>query len=91
MTALGAGGDGLGPDLRGRSGRAADRPLLALPAQTVVFVVVATLLALAVLGGLGASAGGGGIFRGAMRVTLWGVLAMGATVVVGTLFGVTVG
>ncbi|GGF80713.1 membrane protein [Paracoccus acridae] len=65
--------------------------LLAPPAQIVVFVVVATLLALAVLGGLGASAGGAGILRGAMRVTLWGVLAMGATAVVGTLFGVTVG
>ena len=65
--------------------------LLAPPAQTVVFVGVATLLALAVLGSLGASAGGAGILRGAMRVTLWGVLAMGATAVVGTLFGVTVG
>ena len=65
--------------------------MVAPPAQTVVFVVVATLLALAVLGGLGASAGGAGIFRGAMRVMLWGVLAMGATAVVGTLFGVTVG
>lgn len=65
--------------------------MLAPPAQIVVFVVVATLLALAVLGGLGASAGGAGIFRGAMRVMLWGVLAMGATAVVGTLFGVTVG
>lgn len=65
--------------------------LLAPPAQIVVFVVVATLLALAVLGGLGASAGGAGILRGAMRVTLWGVLAMGATALVGTLFGVTVG
>ncbi|MFC3631783.1 VIT family protein [Paracoccus angustae] len=65
--------------------------LLAPPAQIVVFVVVATLLALAVLGGLGASAGGAGILRGALRVTLWGVLAMGATAIVGTLFGVTVG
>ena len=65
--------------------------MLAPPAQTVVFVVVATLLALAVLGGLGASAGGAGIFRGAIRVMLWGVLAMGATAIVGTLFGVTVG
>ena len=65
--------------------------MLAPPAQIVVFVVVATLLALAVLGGLGATAGGAGILRGAIRVALWGVLAMGATAVVGTLFGVTVG
>ncbi|QIR86805.1 VIT family protein [Paracoccus sp. AK26] len=65
--------------------------MLAPPAQIVVFVVVATLLALAVLGSLGASAGGAGILRGALRVVLWGVLAMGATAIVGTLFGVTVG
>ncbi|WP_306752317.1 VIT1/CCC1 transporter family protein [Paracoccus actinidiae] len=64
--------------------------MLAPPAQIVVFVVVATLLALAVLGGLGATAGGAGILRGAIRVALWGVLAMGATAIVGTLFGVTV-
>lgn len=65
--------------------------MVAPPTLIVVFVVVATLLALAVLGGLGASAGGAGILRGALRVVLWGVLAMGATAIVGTLFGVTVG
>jgi vacuolar iron transporter family protein len=65
--------------------------MLAPPALITVFVAVATLLALAVLGGLGASAGGAGVGRGAMRVTLWGVLAMGATAIVGALFGVTVG
>ena len=65
--------------------------VLAPPVQIVVFVVAATLLALGVLGGLGATAGGAGVLRGAMRVMLWGVLAMGATALVGTLFGVTVG
>lgn len=65
--------------------------ILAPPSQIVLFVVVATLLALAVLGSLGASAGGAGILRGAMRVTLWGVLAMGATAVVGMFFGVSTG
>lgn len=65
--------------------------MVAPPTLIVVSVVIATLLALAVLGGLGASAGGAGILRAAMRVVLWGVLAMGATALVGTLFGVTVG
>ncbi|MDZ7710879.1 MAG: VIT family protein [Roseovarius sp.] len=65
--------------------------LLAPPALIVGFVAVATLLALAVLGGLGASVGGAGLARGAMRVTFWGALAMGATAAVGALFGVTVG
>lgn len=65
--------------------------LLAPPEQIVGFVAGATLLALAVLGGLGASAGGAGIPRGALRVTFWGALAMGATAAVGALFGVAVG
>jgi VIT1/CCC1 family predicted Fe2+/Mn2+ transporter len=65
--------------------------MLAPPARITVFVAVATLLALGVLGGLGATAGGAGVVRGAMRVALWGVLAMGATAIVGTLFGITVG
>ncbi|MTE01075.1 VIT family protein [Paracoccus sp. YIM 132242] len=65
--------------------------LLAPPAQITVVVATATLLALAVLGGLGATAGGAGVLRGAMRVALWGVLAMGATALVGTLFGVGAG
>lgn len=38
-----------------------------------------------------ASAGGAGTLRGAMRVTLWGILAMGATAIMGTLFGVAAG
>lgn len=47
-----------------------------------------TLVALAVLGGLGASAGGAGILKGAVRVTFWGALAMAATAGVGMMFGV---
>lgn len=65
--------------------------MLAPPAQIVPFVAVATLLSLAVLGGLGATAGGAGVLRGALRVTFWGALAMAATALVGALFGVTVG
>lgn len=65
--------------------------MLAPPAQISVFVAVATLLSLLVLGGLGATAGGAGILRGALRVTFWGALAMGATALVGAVFGVSVG
>lgn len=65
--------------------------MLAPPARIPVLVAVATLLALGILGSLGAAAGGAGVLRGALRVGLWGVLAMGATAMVGTLFGVVVG
>jgi VIT1/CCC1 family predicted Fe2+/Mn2+ transporter len=41
-----------------------------------------------VLGGLGASVGGAGIVKGAVRVTFWGALAMGATGGVGMMFGI---
>lgn len=65
--------------------------MLAPPSQIVPVVAVATLLSLAILGGLGATAGGAGILRGAVRVTFWGALAMAATALVGSIFGVTVG
>ena len=62
---------------------------LLLPvAQITLVVAVTTLFALAVLGGLGASAGGAGIVKGAIRVTFWGALAMAATAAVGMVFGV---
>jgi VIT1/CCC1 family predicted Fe2+/Mn2+ transporter len=65
---------------------------LASPAdRTSVVVAASTILALAILGGLGATAGGAGVVRGAARVTLWGALAMGVTAAVGTLFGVSAG
>ena len=65
--------------------------LFAPSAQITGFVAVSTLLSLAVLGALGASAGGAGIARGAVRVMLWGALAMGATAAVGMIFGVSTG
>lgn len=60
-------------------------------AQITSIVAVTTLVALAVLGGLGASAGGAGIIKGTVRVTFWGALAMAATAVVGMVFGVAAG
>ncbi|MEZ5676503.1 MAG: VIT1/CCC1 transporter family protein [Thalassovita sp.] len=56
-----------------------------------LLVAASSIIGLAVLGGLGASAGGAGVVRGAARVTFWGALAMGATAAVGALFGVTLG
>jgi len=65
--------------------------LLSPPAQITLVVAASTIVGLAVLGGLGASAGGAGIVRGAARVTVWGALAMAATAVVGMIFGVNAG
>lgn len=65
--------------------------LLVPESQIAVLVAASTLGGLALLGGLGASAGGAGVVRGAARVTFWGALAMAATAAVGTIFGVTIG
>ena len=66
--------------------------VLALPMnQVVIGVVAASLLALAVLGFLGAKAGGAPIGRSVFRVVFWGALAMAVTAGVGKLFGNTVG
>lgn len=55
-----------------------------------VLVSAASLLFLALLGGLAARAGGAPTLRGAARVTLWGALAMALTAAVGALFGAVV-
>jgi len=58
------------------------------PVSNLILLVSGTsLLFLALLGGLAAHAGGARVLVGAMRVTFWGALAMGATAAVGTLFG----
>jgi vacuolar iron transporter family protein len=66
-------------------------PLLtaALASETALIPVVSgtSLLFLALLGGLAARVGGARVMVGAMRVTLWGALAMGLTAAVGALFG----
>lgn len=58
------------------------------PTQIALIVGITTLIGLATLGGIGASAGGAGLIKGALRVTFWGALAMAATSAVGMLFGV---
>ena len=56
--------------------------------STLIPVVSGTsLVFLAILGGLAARVGGADVTKGAMRVTLWGALAMGLTAGVGALFG----
>jgi VIT1/CCC1 family predicted Fe2+/Mn2+ transporter len=51
-------------------------------------VAVGSLAFLAVLGAVGARAGGAKILRATVRVTFWGALAMAVTAGIGKLFGV---
>lgn len=60
------------------------------PAMLILFVSGASLVFLALLGGLAARAGGAGMAMGALRVTFWGALAMALTAGVGSLFGTIV-
>jgi vacuolar iron transporter family protein len=53
-------------------------------------IAASTLVTLATLGATAASAGGASIWRGAVRVTFWGALAMAVTAGVGRLFGAAV-
>lgn len=61
------------------------------PASALVPVVSAASLGfLALLGAVGAKAGGAPILRATVRVTFWGALALATTAVVGKLFGTVV-
>lgn len=53
-------------------------------------VMACTILLLALLGGLGAYAGGAPLSKGILRVTFWGILAMGMTALIGSFFNVPV-
>jgi len=58
------------------------------PGATLVTTVVgASLVLLAILGGVAAKVGGAPLLRGTMRVLFWGALAMGITAAAGALFG----
>jgi VIT1/CCC1 family predicted Fe2+/Mn2+ transporter len=52
-------------------------------------VIGGTLLLLACLGGVAARLGGASVAAGALRVALWGAVAMAGTALLGTLFGAT--
>lgn len=55
-----------------------------------LWVTALSLLFLAVLGAVGAKAGGAPILRAVIRVTFWGTIAMAVTALVGKLFGAVV-
>ena len=73
-------------------GAAMPRTSVLLVSQTgMIPVVFGTSIAfLALLGGLGARAGGARVTKGALRVTFWGALAMALTAGVGALVGAAV-
>ncbi|HEY7407535.1 MAG TPA: VIT family protein [Gemmatimonadaceae bacterium] len=62
-----------------------------VPENNIIMAVSgSSLVFLAFLGSLAASAGGAGRVRGALRVTFWGALAMALTALVGRAFGTVV-
>ena len=63
---------------------------LAPQAGLIALVSGASLVFLALLGGLAARVGGASVTKGATRVTFWGALAMAITYGVGALFGTVV-
>lgn len=63
--------------------------VLAPPALFDVVVAGGSLVTLAMLGALAAKAGGAALWQGTLRVTLWGAVAMAATMGIGALFGTT--
>lgn len=61
--------------------------VLLMPSSYLVMgVSIASLLFLALLGAVGARAGGANVWKATFRVTFWGALAMGLTAVIGALF-----
>jgi vacuolar iron transporter family protein len=61
------------------------------PTNKLVWIVTAASLAfLALLGAIGARAGGANVVNGMIRVCFWGALAMAATAGIGKLFGTAV-
>ena len=63
--------------------------LISPPSRLVAVVSVASLLFLAVLGAIGARAGGANVWKATARVTFWGALAMALTAGIGAMFGTT--
>ena len=68
----------------------------ALPVLIAVFSQLArlpwmvsggSLIALAILGAVGAQTGGAGVVKPMLRITFWGAVAMGATAAIGRLVG----
>ncbi|MGR6330266.1 VIT1/CCC1 transporter family protein [Sphingomonas sp. XXL09] len=96
---------GLSDDLAARPIQAALSSAAAFTAGAIVPLVVAVttprsavaltvslgaLLALAILGAIGARVGGARLLPAVVRVTLWGAIAMGVTAMIGRLLGASV-
>jgi VIT1/CCC1 family predicted Fe2+/Mn2+ transporter len=64
--------------------------VIAPAALLVPAVGAASLVFLALLGAIGARAGGANVWRATVRVTFWGALAMALTAGIGKLFGTVV-
>lgn len=64
--------------------------LLAPKAYLVPAVSIASLAFLALLGAIGARAGGANVVKATVRVTFWGALAMAITAGIGAVFGTVV-
>lgn len=64
--------------------------LLVPSTRLILAVSVSTIVFLALLGGLGAQAGGADVVKGTVRVTFWGAVAMAITAGVGLMFGAVV-
>ena len=69
-------------------------PIIALllsPLNMAVWIVsISALIFLALLGAVGAAAGGSQMFKAIARVTFWGAIAMAVTALIGKLFGAIV-
>jgi vacuolar iron transporter family protein len=64
--------------------------MISSPQMLVTLVSVASLGFLALLGAIGAKMGGANIWRGTLRVTFWGALALAITAGIGKIFGTVV-
>jgi VIT1/CCC1 family predicted Fe2+/Mn2+ transporter len=64
--------------------------VLAPSSLTITAVAMVSVIALALLGATGAKLGGAPVLPAVIRVVGWGVLAMAATAVIGSLFGISV-
>ena len=64
--------------------------VLSPPTMLVPIVSAASLAFLALLGAIGAKAGGASVLRATARVSFWGALAMALTAGIGRLFGAVV-
>ena len=65
--------------------------VLLFPVPYLICIVSGTSIAfLALLGVIGAKAGGAPMAKAVLRVTFWGAFAMAATAAIGSLFGTTI-